>query len=91
MQRDKPRPDWGWETPWDLYVELARELGFGDLWMSANSHGWTYQWTTHVRGRTCGYQLVIGAEELMRWPVREIAQRHAAICRAQLREMKAAT
>lgn len=46
MERTERRPDFGWETPFDILLELNK-FGFG--WsLKSTPEGWYFQWTGKI-------------------------------------------
>ena len=94
MKRKKPGPDFGWETPWDLYRELHRALGFGELWFSVRTTAedeliFCFEWECNVGGRRYGWMQMCTQQELVRYPVRELARMWAERMKASLQKAAA--
>jgi hypothetical protein len=86
MKLTKPRADFGWETPYDLYRELRTRLGTGTLFFSqqdaAGGTCYVFDWTFTADGKPLGGRIWLTERDLMVHPVVRLAEEHARRLRA---------
>lgn len=85
MERTKKPKNWGWETPWDLYVAIKKRTGgAGDLVYRQTDDGHEFKW--YVKNWCSVGEFT--EEQLFAQPVAEMAECFVRNARSEMERMR---